>query len=133
MGAVTQRMAFCLTRCARTNNGRKNPRASAGVKTGPGRDDDNLQCHAVSAAREATPSIPPCDGVAPWPQRNPGAAWRNDALDVIALGHLLLARAEPCSKDTALRGIAGLVVRGVFRNTEARGRSTRYELVKLAR
>lgn len=44
---------------------------------------DTRQCHAVIAAREATPSIPPCDGAAPWRQRVPGAAWRNDALDAI--------------------------------------------------
>lgn len=44
---------------------------------------DTRQCHAVIAAREATPSIPPRDGAAPWPQRIPGAAWRNDALDII--------------------------------------------------
>ncbi len=47
---------------------------------------DTRQCHAVIAAREATPSIPPRDGAAPWPQRIPGAAWRNDALDIIGRG-----------------------------------------------
>jgi hypothetical protein len=44
---------------------------------------DTRQCHGVIAAREATPSIPPRDGAAPWPTRTPGAAWRNNALDVI--------------------------------------------------
>jgi hypothetical protein len=33
---------------------------------------------------EATSSIPPRDGAAPWPQRTPGAAWRNDAIDALA-------------------------------------------------
>ena len=45
---------------------------------------DTRQCHAVIAARQATPSIPPRDGATPWPERTPGAAWRNDAIDVIA-------------------------------------------------
>jgi hypothetical protein len=31
----------------------------------------------------ATPSIPPRDSAVPWPQRIPGAVWRNDALDAI--------------------------------------------------
>jgi hypothetical protein len=55
---------------------------SIGIVGGDGAYDAR-QCHAVIAAREATPSIPPRDGAAPWPQRTPGAAWRNDALDVI--------------------------------------------------
>jgi hypothetical protein len=45
---------------------------------------DTRQCHAVIAARAATPSIPPRDGAKPWSQRTPGAAWRNDVIDVIA-------------------------------------------------
>jgi hypothetical protein len=45
---------------------------------------DTRQCHAVIAARKATPSIPPRDGANHWSQRTPGAAWRNDAIDVIA-------------------------------------------------
>jgi hypothetical protein len=44
---------------------------------------DTRQCHAAIAARGATPSIPPCDGAAPWSKRTPGAAWRNGAIDVI--------------------------------------------------
>ena len=36
------------------------------------------------AARKATPSIPPRDRANHWPQRTPGAIWRNDAIDVIA-------------------------------------------------
>lgn len=47
---------------------------------------DTRQCHAVIAARGAAPSIPPRDGAAPWPQRIPGAAWRNDALEAIGRG-----------------------------------------------
>ncbi|MES2160968.1 MAG: Fic family protein [Pseudomonadota bacterium] len=38
-----------------------------------------------------------------------------------------------CSPDTALRDITDLVVRGVLRKTDAGGRSTSYELAKLAR
>ncbi len=35
---------------------------------------DTRQCHAMSAAREASFLIPPRDGAASWPQRIPGAA-----------------------------------------------------------
>jgi len=45
---------------------------------------DTRQCHAVIAARRTTPSIPPRDGAKPWLQRTAGAAWRNEAIDVIA-------------------------------------------------
>jgi len=44
---------------------------------------DTRPCHAAIAARGATPSIPPRDGAAPWSKRTPGAAWRNDPIDVI--------------------------------------------------
>ncbi|MFC4521544.1 IS5/IS1182 family transposase, partial [Cupriavidus pinatubonensis] len=40
-------------------------------------------CHVEIAARGAKPSIPPRDGAKPWSESTPGAAWRNEAIDVI--------------------------------------------------
>lgn len=45
---------------------------------------DSKQCHAVIAERGARPSIPPRDGASSWPEATPGAAWRNEVIDVIA-------------------------------------------------
>jgi|SRR5471032_353879 len=45
---------------------------------------DTRQCHAVIAARKASPWFPPRVGANHWSQRTPGAAWRNDAIDVNA-------------------------------------------------
>ena len=44
---------------------------------------DSKPCHAEIAARGAKPSIPPRDGAKPWSESTPGAAWRNEAIDVI--------------------------------------------------
>lgn len=44
---------------------------------------DSKPCHAEIAARGAQPSIPPRDGAKPWSESTPGAAWRNEAIDVI--------------------------------------------------
>ena len=44
---------------------------------------DSKSCHAAIAARSAQPSIPPRDGAKPWSESTPGAAWRNEAIDVI--------------------------------------------------
>ena len=40
-------------------------------------------CHAQIAARGASPSIPPREGAKPWPDRTPGATWRNAAMAAI--------------------------------------------------
>jgi hypothetical protein len=45
---------------------------------------DTKHCHAAIAARGATPSIPPREGAKPWPERTPGASWRNEAVGDIA-------------------------------------------------
>jgi len=44
---------------------------------------DSKPCHAEIAARGAQHSIPPRDGAKPWSESTPGAAWRNEAIDVI--------------------------------------------------
>ncbi len=44
---------------------------------------DSKPCHAEIAARGAQPSIPPRDGAKPWSESTPGAAWRNQAINVI--------------------------------------------------
>jgi hypothetical protein len=45
---------------------------------------DTKHCHAAITARGATPSIPPREGAKPWPERTPGASWRNEAIGDIA-------------------------------------------------
>lgn len=45
---------------------------------------DTKPCHAAIAARGAAPSIPPREGAAHWPVNEPGAMWRNEAVDAIA-------------------------------------------------
>ncbi|MDR6504004.1 hypothetical protein J2785_007198 [Burkholderia ambifaria] len=45
---------------------------------------DTRPCHAVIAERGAVPSTPPRDRAAHWSANMPSAAWRNDAVDVIA-------------------------------------------------
>lgn len=47
---------------------------------------DTRPYHAQIAARGAIPSIPPREGAKPWPDRTPGAAWRNAAIGAIAKG-----------------------------------------------
>lgn len=42
-----------------------------------------MPCHAAIAARGARPLIPPRNGAKPWSELTPGAAWRNEAIDVI--------------------------------------------------
>lgn len=44
---------------------------------------DTRPCHAQIAARGASPSIPPREGAKPWPERTPGAIWRNAAIAAI--------------------------------------------------
>jgi len=44
---------------------------------------DSKPCHAEIAARGAQPSIPPRYGAKPWSESTPGAAWRNETIDVI--------------------------------------------------
>ncbi|VWC52837.1 transposase [Burkholderia lata] len=45
---------------------------------------DTKPCRAAIAARGATPSIPPREGAAHWPENTSGATWLNDAVDAIA-------------------------------------------------
>jgi len=45
---------------------------------------DAKHCHAAIAVRGATSSIPPREGAQPWPERTPGASWRNEAIRDIA-------------------------------------------------
>ncbi|CAB3775168.1 hypothetical protein LMG29542_08550 [Paraburkholderia humisilvae] len=47
---------------------------------------DTKQGHAVIAARGAQPPIPQREGAMPWPERTPGAGWRNGAITAIAKG-----------------------------------------------
>jgi hypothetical protein len=45
---------------------------------------DTLGCHQAIIQRGAAPSIPPREGAAAWPEKIPGSAWRNQAIEAIA-------------------------------------------------
>lgn len=45
---------------------------------------DSRRAHQVIAQRGAKPSIPPREGAAAWPEKTPGSAWRNQAIQTIA-------------------------------------------------